>query len=405
LITTDLSQDTGVGIGDREIARVLARKGVEVEIVMEDSQGKIVNSLLAGVCPFKASSTRWGVPHILLSSRRAARALDKIPGRLDVVHSQGPLALAQRFTEKHRKSAWVSTCNGTLKSLLSWISSFPVPLSHRTVYRIEASSTYHLMNWVYRSMAPHILAVSSHTRRELQEAGIPEERLSVVPNGVDPEGFAQPLSAPFAMDPFLEAFPEVEERLLFVGDITPRKGVHVLIEALSAVTSDHPQARLLLVGEATQTRYHRYLLSQIETSGLSGRVRFVGSVPHRLLPLYYHHCDLLSLPSFCEGAPLVIPEAMAFGKVVIATTECAAEEYLEPGTVVRPGDAEGLAERISTFLEDRGKRERIGRTNRRKVEERFTWERIGEAVLSIYRGILEDSDRGSSLDPFRHRQR
>lgn len=214
-----------------------------------------------------------------------------------------------------------------------------------------------------------VVAVSEDTRRALVEQGYPAGRVVVVYNGVDLD--AAPASRPPG------------RRVAEVARLAPVKGQRELISALRLL----PEASLVLAGEDLERggAYRAELEAHAEALGVRDRVVFRGHDP-RVTELLAE-VDVVALPSTTEGLPMVLLEAMAHGKPVVATPVGGTAELVvdgETGILVPPGDVEGLAEALRRLLDDPALASRMGAAGRRRVEERFTADRMADRVLELY---------------------
>jgi glycosyltransferase involved in cell wall biosynthesis len=145
-------------------------------------------------------------------------------------------------------------------------------------------------------------------------------------------------------------------RLLFVGNIIPRKGLHVLLDALALLPAD--AANLSVVGSGdVEPGYTREVLRQVEFLGLAERVSFKGALSDAALEAEFSRSQVLAVPSSYEGFGIVYLEAMGYGLPVIATTSGAAGELINPGEngqLIVPGDAPGMANHLRGWHENRG---------------------------------------------------
>jgi len=148
-------------------------------------------------------------------------------------------------------------------------------------------------------------------------------------------------------------------RLLYVGRIAPEKGVEVLLDAFARIRSASPEPLPSLTLAGYDYRggvYGEEFRRRVEASPLSASVAFAGHVPYgpALFDLYDAH-DVLVLPSFTEGFPQVILEAMARGLPVVATSVGGVPRVLRDGVngrLVAPGNAEALANAVAALLGD-----------------------------------------------------
>jgi glycosyltransferase involved in cell wall biosynthesis len=149
--------------------------------------------------------------------------------------------------------------------------------------------------------------------------------------------------------------PSACQGILFAGAIVPRKGVHVLIDAFSQIAGRVPAAHLVIAGAEDNARYAAELRNQARALGLESRLEFVGHVPANRLVELIDRARLLALPSFSEGLPRVLLEAMLRGTPTVATRVSGTPELVRPmetGYLVDPGDASALAEALlAAFLD------------------------------------------------------
>ncbi len=209
--------------------------------------------------------------------------------------------------------------------------------------------------------------------------------------------------------PAADAGPRVK-RLLFVGVVSPHKGVHVLLDAFREVVARYPDVHLDIVGGyqrlsksflvptrpdpmmATLDEFYRgnYLehLRARMTPAVASRVTFAGHVPHAQTRRYYQKADIVVLPSVChEAFPIPAAEAMAAGVPLVCTRSGGLVEAVEDGRtglVVERGDAEALADAILRLLTDEPRRQAMGRVSRERAVARFSWERITASLESLY---------------------
>ena len=217
--------------------------------------------------------------------------------------------------------------------------------------------------------AERVLVVSERTKHDLVEHyRIPEEKIVVTPNGVDP--IFQPNGSAPNGPPYV----------LFVGGIQPRKDPVTAIEALARMDGD---LQLVLVGD--EKRGGDELRSAIRRLGLERRVEFAGYVEHQGLASLYRGAACLVFPSRYEGFGLPVLEAMASGTPVVATTAGAVPEVAgDAAVLVEPGDPEALAEGIRQALGDRERLVAAGLEHAR----RFTWAETARRTLEVYRELL-----------------
>jgi glycosyltransferase involved in cell wall biosynthesis len=254
---------------------------------------------------------------------------------------------------------------------------------HARVRRIATAVTDHgLAGGDWAGLLPRLfdrfLTVSAYSARQL---AAPPERTRVVYGGADPDRFAPD--------------PDTARRgVLFVGRVTPHKGLDRLLEALPA------DAELRVIGSAGHDprRPERGYPELLRRLARRRRVSFLGAVPDAELPAAYRSARVLALPSVhltCYGRRVAVSEllglaaieAMASGTPVVASRIGGLPEVVEDGVtgfLVEPGDVEGLRERLAQVLSDDVLAARLGRNAREAALGRFTWDACAERCLAAY---------------------
>jgi len=200
--------------------------------------------------------------------------------------------------------------------------------------------------------------------------------------------------------------------LLFVGRISPEKGLHVLIDAFAIVGACYPSARLVIIGPDgpaprefivgisseekvralepfCKGNYQSQLKARLSPS-IASRVQFTGPISNERLVEFYRDADVLINPSFSESFGRSLIEAMACGVPVVASRVGGMPEIVEDrrtGLLVESGDVEGLARAIEELLGDASRRRAMGAAGSRRVAERYSWARIADDLLVCYREL------------------
>jgi glycosyltransferase involved in cell wall biosynthesis len=161
------------------------------------------------------------------------------------------------------------------------------------------------------------------------------------------------------------------------------KGQRELIRALAEI----PDARLVLAGRDLEQggAFQADLEREAEDAGVRDRVDILGF--HENVPALLAELDVVALPSWTEGLPMVLLEAMAAGRPVVATPVGGTPELVvdgETGLLVPPRDAQALAAALKRVLDDRELAQRLGEAGRRRVSERFTLARMTGRMLELY---------------------
>jgi glycosyltransferase involved in cell wall biosynthesis len=229
--------------------------------------------------------------------------------------------------------------------------------------------------WVSRrvdgelELADLVLVPSRFVASQMLERGVAKDRVAVIPYGVDLAAFRPTTRSRSAQGGV---------NCLYLGQISHRKGIPVLLEAARRC-ADLP-VRFTLVGP---------LVSPEVLDSLPANVRYEGAAHPAGVPQALGNADLFILPSLEDSFGLVVLEAMASGLPVITTGNAGASEFIahgEDGWVVAAGDPGVLAAAIRQLVDDGPARERIGEAARRKVSTSATWDAYGESVFNLLAG-------------------
>jgi L-malate glycosyltransferase len=248
------------------------------------------------------------------------------------------------------------------------------------------------------SGAALVLANSRYTARsfEAERFGLSSR---VIYNGVDANRFDPDSIDRGAARDSLALSPN-SVAIGVVAQITPWKGQDVAIEALARVRQRHPQAELVLAGEATfsgpATRYdniafERRLRDAAKGQGVNGGVRFLGR--REDVPAVMAALDILLVPSWEEPFGNTILEGMAMGLPVLATTIGGSAELITDGSdglLVAPHDPGPWAQTIGALIEDPERRGALGAAARQRASE-FTLGATARAAVEAYRAVLAES--------------
>jgi glycosyltransferase involved in cell wall biosynthesis len=204
---------------------------------------------------------------------------------------------------------------------------------------------------------------------------------------------------PIPDDYFSLSAPTTPGRLLFAGTISERKDPITLLAALDRVRGKAPAAHLHLAGRAIDAEYPQRVQQFVAEHGLTGCTRFLGLLDVRAMMEEYARCAVMVLPSRQETAPVVILEAMAAGKPVVATDVGGVRDLIEDGVsgfLTPAGDVEEMARRIEQLLDDDNLREQMGQRGKAIAWSRFRRDIIADRYHEIYRqvatrlGIVEE---------------
>jgi glycosyltransferase involved in cell wall biosynthesis len=182
------------------------------------------------------------------------------------------------------------------------------------------------------------------------------------------------------------------DSLLFLGRLGPRKGCYVLLEALRAVRAEFPSVRLLMGGDGEVDK----VVARAAELGLAAHVQALGWVDAEERGRWLRSAAVYVLPSFHEGLPMSILEAMAAGLPIVSTTVGGIPEAVtdgQEGLLVPPGDPEALARALCRVLSSATVREQMGLAARKRVLHEFAAAAVVPRLESLYRQSLASRTR------------
>lgn len=228
--------------------------------------------------------------------------------------------------------------------------------------------------------AAALIAVSAALKQGLIDLGAPEDKVTVLRNGVETAVFRPPEDRGAAR----AALGLKGPTLISVGSLIERKGHHRTIEAMRQL----PGFELIIVGEGPE---HDRLQALIARHGLTDRVRLLGPRPHRDLPALYGAADASVLASTREGWANVLLESMACGTPVVASNIWGNPEVVrtpEAGVIYEPNTADGLAAGVRQLFAALP-----ARAATRAYAEPFSWDETTAGQLMLFRRVMRETGR------------
>ncbi|MDI6717446.1 MAG: glycosyltransferase family 4 protein [Patescibacteria group bacterium] len=221
--------------------------------------------------------------------------------------------------------------------------------------------------------ADYICVSSLFAKRTFLEKGISENKIIHVPYGVDLSDFRQ--------------IPKNDNvfRVIFVGGMALRKGVHYLLQSFSELNL--PNSELLLVGSLTdeiKPFFKKY----------EGKFRWAGTVPQKNLYKYYSQSSVFVLNSIEDGFGMVIIQAMACGLPVICTENTGGPDIVrngKDGFIIPIRDIEKLKEKLLYLYNNKKILKQMSQSAKERVSKGFTWDVYGNKIVRAYKRVLSNS--------------
>jgi glycosyltransferase involved in cell wall biosynthesis len=213
--------------------------------------------------------------------------------------------------------------------------------------------------------------------------GVPQHRIKVIFNGVDPEKFR-----PSAKEPYQKPVVSV------LGLVYRLKGQLEMIEATSQLKSNLESVEVRFYGDATDPKYLQACQQRVRSLRLDNNIVFAG--PTKQPWKVYSDADVMVFPSISEGFPYVVLEAMFCGAAIVATDVGGVREALgDCGLIVPPRNPAALAEAVSFLLGNPEQRETFGRKAYQRAVERFTEAQFLRRYETTYADLLSLQPRQS----------
>ncbi|XHH09402.1 MAG: glycosyltransferase family 4 protein [Candidatus Bathyarchaeia archaeon] len=301
-------------------------------------------------------------------------------------HNDNGYGLLKAFSQQGIKKPLVHTIHGVLadefeQTKQNGYASFRGSLANRFMQRLAR------LEGETAQKAEVIVTISCYSLEKIKKHyGVDPSKVRIVPNGVDPEKY-KPAPNPAELKHHL-GFGDAPV-VLFVGSLIPRKGVGFLVEAAKQVTKTQPTTQFVLVGDGPMKPQ---LTADLAAANLSGNFVFKSDLNEQELTAMYRCSDVFVLPSIQEGQGIVLLEASASEKPVVAFDIGGVNEVVlsgETGLLAKRGSSGELAEALLKLLGDADLRCRMGSAGRRFVVENFTWDVCAQKMLNVYREALD----------------
>jgi glycosyltransferase involved in cell wall biosynthesis len=357
-----------------EVAPALAHLGVDTELVAlyrVPANGPADNPWVA-----QAERAGWPIHQIADPSALSVRAVRRLAWRVrragaDLLHThdyKSNLLGGLVARQADRSMPWVAT----------------VHLHTTTTRRLKV---YRALDLFLLRLADRVVTVSRDQRRLLLRRGVDRRRVVLIPNVIDAPAFAA-LAAGRVETRAALGVAESTPLVLVVGRLTPQKGLDVLLVAMPSIVAAAPDALVLVAGAGVSAGA---LEAATAAAGLSSHVRFLGSRDD--VPSLLAASDLVVIPSRSEGLPLVLLEALAMERAVVATDVGGIADLVydrEHAWVVPAGQPEPLAAAVNEALGSDEARATIAAAGRRRVEALASPERAARRLAAVYRTVLAE---------------
>lgn len=340
--------------------------------------------------------------HVVTQSRRGRVTQDNDHADGPILHVLPPfprMELARNFktyqerlnhTLAHIKPDVIHAQGGTDDAYVSLRSGYPAVVTVHGVHSEDGkySRTFRLRlrNFLYSALVERyvvrhtrfLIAIGRYVARYYASQLRRDVQIEYVPNAIDESFFNLPGGGD-------------GRTILYAGRVIQRKRVFDLVRAFAQAAEQLPDAQLRIAGEyVSEGTYAESIRDFIRSANLGDRVHLLGPLLEADVLREFAACDVLALTSAQETTPMVIAQAMAAGKPIVATPVGGIPEMVqdgETGCLAGVGDIAGIAGALSSLLRDESLRTRMGQAGRAFAVENYRAEGVARRTFDFYRRI------------------
>lgn len=367
-----------------DLAQKLGERGNDVHIVTflekgmkEEEKDKFVHVHRVGSYEFSANNFIDWVMHLNFSLiERCTRLINKT-GSFDIIHAHDwVVAYAARVVKHSFTIPMVATIHAT-----EWGRNWGI---HNDEQKYINS-----VEWWLTYEAWKVIVNSRYMFNEVKQVfNLPEDKISIIPNGVEINKFDgvqcdMEYRRQFAMDS--------EKIIFFVGRLVNEKGAHVLIDAMPKILQNYKDTKLVVTGKGPQLEY---LKEKALIMGISEKVFFTGYISDENLSRLYKCVDISVSPSLYEPFGIVALEGMVADVPIVVSDTGGIGDLVQHGVdgmKAYAGNANSLADCILEILLSPDKAEEMKRKAMEKVKSFYNWDVISEQALVTYNEVISES--------------
>lgn len=357
----------GIGNFAYNIARALDDDGYEFHLFLRGGvsyERETERNLTIHRCPYLKLYPFNNHFHRIFVDRRLREMHDEI----DVLHLHSPIS-------------------PPVKTEFPTVATVHTPLRHKSEITPRTGLSKYLhkgQNIVSKSIEKDIIkkseivtTVSDSVKGDLQEYGVTKNEIVVTPNGVNTAEFSPSSGTTDG------------NQLLYTGRLAPEKGLPDLFEAVHTVTKSGYDLRLIITGKG---EYEDVLREEAKRLNIENQVDFAGFVSREKLIDLYEMADIYVFPTYYEGLPTSILEAMAAGLPIVSTTAHGVTDLLdheETGLLSSPGESDQFASNIRRLMDDSQLRQQLGSAARNEAVTTYDWEIVSQKMKSVYEEVAK----------------
>jgi len=371
VISTQFPPKEGIGYYTYNLSKKLIEKGHKVVVITRGPWFKTQKQVLDGIEIIKTPFIPIYPFYLSLHQIFIKKVFKSIESDIDIVHLHTPLP------------PFIKTSQPVVLTIHTPMLSDNNYIKIRSIYSLLTKISARIISYPLElkliKSSDMITTVSQSVAQELEEYGLNQEDISIVYNGVD-EKFFYPKQKDSTND---------KKYIMYAGRIDREKGLFDLLKCAKSICSERSDVSFIVAGNG---RDLNRLKRKIKNIGIQDKFILVGQAKKDQLVKLYQNATLFVLPSYHEGLPTVLLEAMSCGLPVIATDVRGNRDLVSNGKngIIIPSRApKKMAEAISMLLENKSLRKKLGKNARKTIEENYTWNIISNRILGYYKQLAK----------------
>jgi len=307
-----------------------------------------------------------------------------------------PFIFLRSFYIIKREKIKLVHCQGFLSGILGYLLKKTAKVPYVITIQSADFSVYHpkanikLISLIYKYLEKKIFknaikchAVSYHLKNHFAKYNI--KNVIILPNGVSLEDFKPDNKKEITRKKL--GF-DTENLIICISRLESKNGTEDLIRATSILKNQVKDFKIVIIGKGSQEKKLKNLTFKLK---LSENIKFVGDIPHGVVPKYLASADIFIRPSLAEGFGIVFIEAMACEVAVIGTPVGGILDFLKDkvtGLFCEPGNPKSIAEKIEVLIKNKELKNKLIENGKKLVKDFYDWDKINEKIKEIYKQTL-----------------
>lgn len=371
VVSTPFPPEEGIGYYTYNLSNKLIEKGHDVVVLTRGSWNKTQRQVIDGIEVIRAPFIPIYPFYIKFHGLFVNKIFKSLESQIDIVHIHTPLS-------------------PVIKTALPVITTVHTPML--TSYRLAKMRSMHgIFSKISARMVSYpqelkliqksdiVTTLTNSIANELKEYYLNGKEVIVMGNGVNED----------VCTPNQKYVEKDRKYILYVGRIHREKGLFDLLECAKYICKTRSDVFFNIVGVGCD---QKKLMRKVKKFQLEDRFIFLGQIKKDILIKLYQNATLFILPSYHEGLPTVLLEAMSCGLPIIATDVRGNRDLIsdrENGILVPPRAPKKMAEAICILLKDEALMKNLSKNARKTVEENYTWDTISNKFLKYYKSLIE----------------